>query len=444
MKIIKKIIVWILAFESRLIIWKYRPFVIAITGSVGKTSTKDAIYAVLKDKTGYVRKSEKSMNSEIGLPLTIIGVGNAWRNPREWLRNIAAGLKLLFRKNEYPDTLILELGADHPGDIKKTVKWLRPDIAVLTRVSDTPVHVEFFDSPAQVFEEKIALVRAVKKGGFAVFFADDAKSLPVQEEMSKRGVKVISYGISSAAAVRGTDFGFEYVRDAASDDSSGTLNKLLTSKFRLTVENESEIVSYRNPLGETGIYPLLAAAAVAKAKGFALSQILSGLKAYEAPRGRMNVLAGVEGSIIIDDTYNSSPDAVHAALETLRSLTCSGRKIAILGDMMELGKYSASEHRKAGREVASIANMLITVGQRSRSMAEEALSAGMSAENVRSYDSSKDVADFIFREVRANDIVLVKGSQSMRMERIVKVLLKDVREASKLLVRQDEEWLRKE
>src|SRR5664279_1555372 len=142
MTLFKRIIVFILTWESRLIIKKYRTFIVAVTGSVGKTSAKDAIYRIFESNGGYVRKSEKSLNSEIGLPLTIIGAPNAWRDPAGWLRNMSRGLSLILKKEEYPNTLVLELGADHPGDIKNAASWLKPNIAVITKVSVLPVHVE--------------------------------------------------------------------------------------------------------------------------------------------------------------------------------------------------------------------------------------------------------------------------------------------------------------
>ena len=132
---LKKIIVSILESEARLILKKYNPFIIAITGSVGKTSAKDAIYTVLAGSVSRVRKSEKSFNSEIGVPLTILGCDNAWSNPFLWLKNILNGLELILLRSNYPNCLVLEVGADHPGDIQKITKWLKPDVAVITQRS---------------------------------------------------------------------------------------------------------------------------------------------------------------------------------------------------------------------------------------------------------------------------------------------------------------------
>ncbi len=424
----KKIIVYILTLESRFILKKYKPFVIAVTGSVGKTSTKDAIYCALKDQGGFVRKSDKSMNSEIGLPLTIIGVPNAWHSLSGWMKNIWAGMKLILRRAEYPDCLIVEIGADHPGDIKSVAKWLKTDIAVITKVSRTPVHVEFFKSPEQVFEEKASLADSVKKSGTLVLFADDDKVASIAKRVEGKDIRVLSFGVDKPATARALDY-------ACSIDKG--------ISFALDLVGERSAVNVPGIVGKAYLYPLLAAAAVAKAKNLPLQAIARALNAYEAPKGRLNIIQGINGSMLIDDTYNSSPDAVLAALETLKGLECSGRKVAVLGDMMELGKYSGEQHRHIGKEIIGIANMLIAVGMRSKATADEAVKAGMSSDNVYSVNDSQAAATLLVPLVKAGDIILVKGSQSVRMERVVKALMREPERAEKLLVRQEPEWLDK-
>ena len=147
----------------------------------------------------------------------------------------------------------------------------------------------------------------------------------------------------------------------------------------------------------------------------------------------MNILAGINGSTIIDDSYNSSPDALSEALNTLNSIQALGRKIAVLGDMMELGKFSADEHKKAGLQAMQSSNLLITVGPRAKLMSDKAFH----------FDSADEAGEYVSGIVEKGDIVLVKGSQSVRMERVVKVLLLSQDKASELLVRQEPEWLAK-
>ncbi len=434
MQLIKTILVAVLTLESRLILRKYKPFIVAVTGSVGKTSTKDAIYCVLKDQSKLVRKSEKSMNSEIGLPLTIIGMPNAWHSLEGWLKNLTHGLSLILWKNEYPDCLILEIGADHPNDIKKVAKWLKPDVAVMTKISRLPVHVEFFRSAEEVFEEKAALAMAVKNGGTLILAADDNKVMSLAGRVKEKNIQVISYGKSDMSTIQGLDGATDYNAITKAPIGFG---------FTIKSGGDSIPVKIKNVAGETYMYPLLAAAAVAKARNLSVESIGKSLSEYEAPKGRMNLIAGINGSTIIDDTYNSSPDAASSALATLKSLQCSGTKIAVLGDMMELGKFSAEAHRQIGQECLGSADYLITVGPRSNMTAEEAQKSSLSSSMIHSFDTSSEAAAFIVPEVKTGDIVLVKGSQSMRMERVVKALLKEPEKVDKLLVRQEKEWLEK-
>lgn len=434
MNFFKKTIIFILNIQAKTVINKYKPYIIAVTGSVGKTTTKDAIFALIAKHKGYVRKSDKSMNSEIGLPLTILGIPNAWKDINGWLSNIIQGFKLILCKNVYPDCLVLEIGADHPDDIKKVTKWLKPDIAVITKISATPVHVEFFDSPQQVFEEKASLAQAVKKGGSVILFADDDKTMSMVDLVRNNRVNIISFGLNSTATINSSQLGIEY-------DVNGMPSGM---KFIASVNNSSYPVLIKGVLGQTYVYPILAGMAVGSVLGISPDDMISSISKFEAPKGRMNILKGINNSVIIDDTYNSSPDACISALQTLAEVRSSGAKIAILGDMMELGKYSSDEHRKIGKYVPTVANILVTIGPRSRvGIADQALLAGMSSEHVRSFDTSSEAGDYIKTIIKPGDVILVKGSQSTRAERTVKSILDQNVDASDVLVRQEKEWLDK-
>lgn len=434
MEFLKKIVVWLLTLESRLILAKYKPFIVAVTGSVGKTSTKDAIYSVLKDRSPYVRKSDKSMNSEIGLPLTVIGVPNAWKSLAGWLDNLMEGLRLIVTKSEYPDTLVLEIGADHPGDIRRVASWLRADIVVVTQVSDTPVHVEFFASPEQVFEEKASLTKALKDGGTLVLLADNAKVMTIADRVKGKNPRVISFGTVDGADVKGSGMKVVY---SPSGEPTGLA-------FSVQMDGASHGVTLEGIAGKSYMFPLLAAAAVGRAKGLSAADVVAGLNSYDAPKGRMNLIPGINGSTIVDDTYNSSPDAVVSALSSLRDMTIpvGGSKIAALADMMELGQYSSEEHRRIGRELGGV-DRLAVVGQRSRSTAEEAVASGFPQAMVSAFDDSTQAGEFLKGVAKQGDVILVKGSQSMRMERTVKALMRDPSRAEELLVRQEKEWLDK-
>ncbi len=432
MQILKKILTFILILESRLIIAKYKPYIIAVTGSVGKTSTKDAIYTALVGQGGYTRKSEKSMNSEIGLPLTIIGAPNAWKSLTGWLKNIYKGFILIIKKHKYPDCLILEIGADHPHDIKNIVKWLKPDISIITMVGSTPVHVEFFKNPEEVFQEKLSLAYATKKGGKVILYADEQKVLSIKDLIKDMQVETISYGKNSNADIKADNIEIIY--------ESGRPKAL---SFVTDISGNKYTIVSQNTIGESYIYPNLCALAVAKARNLNISKAVRALNNHEVTKGRMHLIAGVNDSILIDDSYNSSPDAVLSALNSIKKVQVTGKKIIILGDMLELGKHSAEQHKMIGREVVAIADLLVLVGNRSRSTGEEAIRNGFDQNKVMYFESSSLVADKILPLISAGDLILIKGSQSIRMEKVTKALLKEQEKADRLLVRQEKEWLEK-
>ncbi len=432
--IFKKLITAILIAEARLVIRKYQPHVIAITGSVGKTSTKDAIYASLVQHLS-VRKSEKSFNSEIGLPLTILGRPNAWSNPLRWIENIIDGLSLILFRAPYPKWLVLEIGADRPGDIRNVARWLPIDIAVITRLPEVPVHVEYFSSPEEVAEEKASIITALKKGGTLIIYADDDRTLSLAAR-APEDARTITFGQSNNATVRGarTDV---LCTDGPHVSPVGMEADIIAGDARA----HAHIVG---SVGAHTLLPLIASAAVGVALDIPLPQIIASFESnYVPPAGRMRVVSGIHDSTLIDDSYNASPAAVTAAIETLGSLCASGRKIAVFGDMLELGKYSVDEHRKLGILAAQHAQILVTVGFRARGIAEAALASGMPESQILQFEDAQQAGEALIPLVEEGDVVLIKGSQSMRMERTTFALMRDPQQAPILLVRQEEEWGRR-
>ncbi|HVU75678.1 MAG TPA: UDP-N-acetylmuramoyl-tripeptide--D-alanyl-D-alanine ligase [Candidatus Paceibacterota bacterium] len=428
MKFLRRCVVLCLTWEARAVLSRYKPKVIAVTGSVGKTTTKDAIYAALSESLS-VRKNQKSLNSEIGVPLTILGLENAWNSPILWAWNLVLGLWRIIVRQNYPAWLILEVGADRPGDIRSVARWLRPDVAVLTGVPEIPVHVEFFNSPEEVFKEKRALAEYLKAGGKLVLNGDDERMRRLQQEF--RGASVL-YGTED-----GTDFRATHIDIARQEGRPEGV------RFRAEHDGSSVPVALFGALGVPRVYAALAAIAVADCVGVDAVTASTGLRGWEAPPGRVRIIEGIKGAIIIDDTYNSSPAAALAALDTLRDAGLGRRKIAILGDMMELGRYSKEAHRTVGERAAQCADLLITVGFRSRATAEAALDAGMKDLQVRSYElnESARAGKELEAELKEGDVVLVKGSQSMRMERAVLEIMAHPEKAADLLVRMDPEWM---
>jgi len=425
----KKIIAYILKTESRLILWKYKPKVIAITGSVGKTSTKDAIYAVLS-KIAFVRKSEKSFNSEIGLPLTILGCPNGWNNPLIWFLNILKGLWLFLWPHKYPEWLVLEVGISKPNDMRDVATWLQTDAVIITAIGEMPAHIEFFNSRQHLVEEKSQLIRTLKKDGLLVLNADDETVLELK---TKTKNLFTTYGFKTGADILGSGDNILY------DDNKVPRGII----FRVDTEGASLPVVIEGVFGRNHVYASLAALALVSGLKFNMLEAINALKNYDVPPGRMRLLNGINDSLIIDDTYNSSPFACESALKTLKEVKVQGRKIAILGDMLELGKHTVEAHKNIGKIAKENCDALIVVGPRAEKIKEGAVENGMNPENIFEFSNSFEAGDFIKTFVRAGDIILVKGSQGVRMERVTEAILLDQKNKKNLLVRQDEEWLKK-
>ena len=433
--IFKQIVAYILQIESRLVLYKYKPKIIAITGSVGKTSTKDALYAVLS-KISHVRKSEKSYNSEIGMPLAILGVSNGWNNPLIWFKNILKGLWLFIWPHHYPKWLILEVGVGKPGDITRTASWLKTDAVIITAIGEMPVHIEFFDSRKHLVEEKSNLIKTLKKDGLLVLNADDGDVLQMKN-YSKH--LVMTYGFKEGSDVLGSGVDILYT---SANEPTGIV-------FRVDEKGNSFPVTIEGVFGSNHVYASLAALALSAGLKFNMLDAINALKNYDVPPGRMRLLKGINNSMIIDDTYNSSPFACQAALKTLREIKSGGRKIAVLGDMLELGKHTEEAHKNIGKIAKENCDVLVVVGPRSQNIKSGALDAEMKQENIFEFLDSLQAGEFVKKIIQKGDLILVKGSQGMRMERIVEAILWDEKEnlpagrqiINKLLVRQDKEWL---
>ncbi len=428
-KTFKKIIVLIITWQAKLILSRYHPKIIAITGSVGKTSTKDAIFTVLS-KFKIVRKSEKSFNSEIGLPLTILGSPNGWNDPFIWFENIIHGFYLILWKQSYPEYLILEIGVGKPGDIKKNViPWLKPDVVIITRFPDKPVHVEFFGSVEKIIEEKSALVSALKKDGILILNHDDEK---VYSLHLKSNHKTVSYGVNKNATYHSIYPTYLYA-------TRNNIKVPTGINFKLEYEGNTFPVMLPNILGIHNIGQAAAAIACAKELGCDLLESIQAISEYVTPPGRLSLIEGINNSVIIDDTYNSSPVAMDAAIDVLKEIE-GKRKIAVLGDMLELGKFTEEEHYIVGEKICGVADILVVVGLRAKTILEGAIEKGFNQKNVYSFNSSKTAAKFLEGVVEEGDIVLVKGSQGVRLERAVEAIMEHKELKKKLLCRQDKEW----
>lgn len=423
--VIKRAIVAILVFEAKLLLKRKKPKIIGITGSVGKTTTKDAIYHVLKDHVR-TRKSEKSFNSEIGVPLSVLGLQNAWDSPLGWLKNIIdGGLTALFA-SDYAKVLVLEMGVDRPGDMKTLTKWCHPDIVVLTRLPDVPVHVEYFASPEEVIKEKLVLVEALKPDGVLVYNHDDQRVVEAAESIRQ---KSIGYGRYAPTDIT-----------ASADESLYEENIPTGLRFTVTHNEISTTVKLEGVIGIQHTYNCSAAIAVGLLHNISLDDASAELCSYHPPVGRMNIIKGIKETVLIDDTYNSSPVATERALSVLFELTTTGRKIAVLGDMLELGSHSTTAHEKVGEQAAEGVDMLFTVGIRARGIAKRAIECGLDEANVFQYETATKAGKHLQNLIQSGDIILLKGSQGTRLERVVEEIMAEPNKAPDLLVRQDSEW----
>ena len=422
-KIFKKIIYTILKWQAIVVLKRFKPRIIGVAGSVGKTSTKDAIYAALKDFV-VIRKNQKSFNSEIGVPLTILGLETGWNSPKAWLNNVKEGFKVWFAK-DYPEWLVLELGTDHPGDMKKLISWIELDYAVFTRFPDVPVHAQYFKKADDVNEEDAQMMFGLKKDGVLVLNVDDQK---ISELELKSTFKTLKYGFGATK----NGVGISHPEIAYNDD------KIIGQNFKINFNSNSVPFTVVGALGVQHAYPILASVVVAKDMGINTLDVLQSLGSHRVPCGRMNIVEGIEKITILDDSYNSSPVAAELAIDTLGEVRAD-TKIAVLGDMSELGKYSTAEHKKLAYLLKeNKISHLITYGQQAEIVANEAKEIGI--KNICTALSHKNAADTILSWKKGKTVVLVKGSQSMRMEKVSYELLADKKDAKNKLVRQDAVW----
>ncbi|MCR4280203.1 MAG: UDP-N-acetylmuramoyl-tripeptide--D-alanyl-D-alanine ligase [Candidatus Komeilibacteria bacterium] len=416
----------LLKFLAQRIVKKYHPDIISITGSVGKTSAKEAIYAVLNEDFT-VRASEKNYNNELGVPLTIIGTYSGGRSVVSWARVIKKAFLIWWGNDvNYPRILVLEMGADHPGDIKYLQSFLPNRIGILTSIGEA--HLEYFHSLEKVAEEKREVIKHLPAAGWAIINRDN--DLAWQQRKHTKA-QIVSYGENKDADIRA-----EAINLLMRGDEVG-LN------FKVSYRETSVPIFVPNIISHQHISALLAAVAVGLAYNLNLVHISQRLKQYQGAPGRTNLIKGIKNTLIIDDTYNSSPLAAKAAIELLDTLPLNegGKRYAVLGDMLELGAATEDAHRELGFKVAEHGiDCLLSVGERSRDIARGAREAGMPDDFIFTFSDCHKAGIFLQDRMKEDDIILVKGSQGMRMEKIVKEIMAEPEKATELLVRQQSEW----
>ncbi len=402
-----------------------KPIVVGITGSVGKSSAKEAIALVLS-RNYHVRFSPGNYNNEFGLPAAILGVDSPGRSLSRWCAAFLHTAAIVTRLESYPEVLVLEMGVDHPGDMDYLLSIVRPDVAVLTRIAES--HLANFENLAQIAKEKGKLIAALPDEGTAVLNADDER---VMRQGERTQARIISYGLSSEASL---------FADNIRVLQEGSRTEGLS--FKLNSDGKSIPVRLPAVIARHHLSAVLAAAAVGTALRMNLVDVAAALTEFRALPGRMNLLDGDAGIRIIDDTYNASRVSTEAALTTLRELIAP-RKVAILGDMLEIGAEASEVHRALRDAViASGATVFVGVGQHMRFLVDALHGTNFPEKSIYHYPDPLTARERLVEHIRPGDLVLVKGSQGLRMELIVERLLGERPESEKkeLLCRQSLAW----
>lgn len=391
----------LLKILTKRVLAKQRPNIVTVTGSVGKTSTKEGIYFAIKGLGG-VRRSLKNYNNELGVPFTVALWGGKAPG-KNLIRWKIVFLRLLyysiFKSKKYPKWLVLEIGSDKPGDLQYLMEMIPSGLlkcAVLTAIFG--VHLEFFKTISAIYQEKTTPFKYLASDGFILVNTDNCDI---------KNTKIISYGFEKPADIMAFDF---------RAGESGLNFKIKTPNGNYDFLLKQAISSYQ-------CYPILAGVGVALNLGMDIQTALNGLKEKVPMPGRMRLIEGVNSSLLIDDTYNSSPEAAKYALKALKDLSRQGRKIAVLGDMLELGQDSTKFHQ----EIEDLAKQLgidivITFGKE------------------KQFTDHQKASDYLKNLMKPEDTILIKGSQGVRMEKIVKEVMAHPETAKDLLVRQTEEW----
>ena len=400
LKNILKLILRILAIWT---IRKYQPGIIGVTGSVGKTSTKEAIYAVLRD-TRRVRSSSGNFNNEIGLPLTILGGWQKIGGSLFWPKVILVSILKLIFKLPYPDVLILEYAADRPGDIKYLLEIARPQIGVVTAIGEIPVHVEFYDDPDAVAREKSKIAEALPVTGFAILNYDDEAVLKMKDRTRSH---IMTFGFQEGAEVKVSNLEYRFEN-----------NRPLGLSFKLEYGGSFVPVRLDGCFGKGQCYAVAAAACAGLVFGLNLVKISEALLYYQSPPRRMKLLSGIKQSYILDDSYNASPLSMHAAIDTIKSWEVK-RKIGVLGDMLEIGKYAIGAHEEIGKLAGRTFDILITIGARAKFIAEAANKHGLAKKNIFSFDTADEAKLKVQELIKKGDLILIKGSRAMELDKIV-------------------------
>ncbi len=400
---------FILKLLSKATINKFKPVIIAVTGSVGKTSSKEAIWSILKGQQNS-RKTSANFNNELGIPLAILGDYQKISKPAWffWIKVVLSSVfNILFKsKYFYPKILVLEYGADKPGDINKLVDIAKPHIAVISAIGKIPVHVENYPQGIEsVAKEKSKLISNLSTSDIAVLNADDPTISKIEE---KTRAKILTFGFSKNSFVRISNF--KHLEEDG---------KIYGIAFKLENNGASVPIILNGAFSVAHAYAAACASCVALTFDINLVGSANALASYYKPiKGRSMIIDGIKESQIIDESYNSSPIALETALISMKEIK-NKRKLAVLGDMMELGNYTLEAHEFIGKIIPECLDVLITVGSRAEFIAQSAIKNGMNKNFVFSFNNAQDAGLKLQEIIKKGDLVLVKGSRVVGLDKIV-------------------------
>ncbi len=418
-----------LAACARRAILREKPKVRVVVGSVGKTSTKEAIGVALGAHLPFsdIRVSPKNYNNELGVPLAIFNLDAPKSSIVAWIRLMhRATLVGLGLRGIGAKVLVLELGTDHPGDIEYLTNIAPPTLAVVTAIGAE--HTEFFGSIDAVAREELIVVQKLPKTGIAILNADDPRVVQGRELTS---ATVLTFGEHQNADVR--LLSATIVMDTQNPDDSGLDVDIVAFGLRATLR-------LKGVFGRSQALAVTAALAVIVALDVDFHEAVERLRDFQGAPGRTRLIEGIKHTMLLDDSYNASPLAVLSALRDLAAfpLQPPARRFAALGDMLELGALAQESHEEIGRAVAELGiDVLVVCGKLAHVVARAAQQAGMPEERIAMFPTSEDVGLYIQHECKMGDAILIKGSRGVRMEKVTKELMAHPELAETLLVHTD-------
>lgn len=406
-------VAWLVNIGTRLLLWRHKPYIIAVAGSVGKTSTKSAIVKVLSSQST-VCHLDGNYNTDLSAPLVLFGlkVPLQVHSPLAWCTIFYQMIGQIIRPYPYKYA-VLELGIDQPGDMAALTRVIKPDLAVITAVS--PEHMELLGDMKVVAKEELYISFASKS---VIFSADDIDPSFIKKYLDHTK-PAQSYGVAQDSDYQIANLSF------GKNESSFEVKSVANQPFVTRL------------LGLSAIKALSVAAVVGQICNIAEDNIKKSISSVQATSGRMNKLAGKNGSIILDDSYNSSPLAAIAALEVLRTVP-GKRKIAVLGSMNELGDFAEEGYEQVAQHFGA-ADELIFVGEQA-SLLWPKLVGDI---KHQAFASPYEAGNYLLLAIKNNDIILVKGSQNgVFCEEVTKAILEDSSDVARL-VRQSPEWMKR-